>query len=151
MLTEICDYLHNNFDRNTPKFYGKFEVKNGVIESFNDGNMGLQSGQYFRIYGSVFNDGVWQHGVDTLPKDEVFDGSVVLMAVPPDLIALMGEIEDWMEKYGGADSVNMSPFDSESFDGYSYSKVQGFASTGGGMLTSWQAVYSARLARWKRL
>lgn len=151
MLTEICDYLHNNFDRDMPHFYGKFEIKNGVIESFNDGDMGLQNGQYFRIFGSVFNNGVWKYGEDSLPKDEIFDGAVVLMAVPPDLVSLLGEIEQWMQKYGGADSVNMSPFDSESFDGYSYSKAQGFASTGGGMLNSWLAVYSTRLMRWKRL
>ena len=151
MLAEICGYLKNYFDRNQPKFYGKFLIENGAITSVNDGDMGLQTGQYYRITGSVFNDGVWKYGTDVLKDEEPFDGSVWLMSIPPDLIALDKEITDWIEKYGGIDSQNMSPFSSESFAGYSYTKAQGYASVGGGMLNGWQSVYGQHLNRWKKL
>lgn len=152
MLTEICAYLRNYFDTEQPKFFGDFTISDGVITSESAGDMGLQEGQYYRVMGSVFNDGVWKHG-DTEQglQDESFSGAVWLMAVPPALILLLEEIKAWQDKYGGVDSENMSPFSSESFSGYSYTKAQGFAATGGGMLNSWQAVYGQRLARWKKL
>lgn len=151
MLTEVCAYLRNYFDRGQPKFYGAFEVKNGVIESYNDGDMGIADGQYFRIIGSVFCDGVWQYGNDTLPKDEIFNGTVWLMAVPSDVVALVGEIEAWMQKYATVDSANMSPYTSESFGGYSYSKAQGSGSAGGTSPAGWQDNFGARLMRYKRI
>lgn len=149
MLTEICAYLRNWFDFNQPKFYGKFTVKDGTIVSHNDGDMGILEDQYIRVVGSVFCDGVWING--DLPEDETFDGAVWLMAVPSDLVQLAKEIDDWQGKYATADSPAMSPFSSESFGGYSYTKAQGYASTGGGMLTSWQAVYGMKLSRWKKI
>lgn len=154
MLTEICAYLQNYFDRNQSKFYGKFEISNGAITSFNDGDMGIQEGQYFRISDSVFNDGVWKNDPEELAnlKDEIFDGSVWLMAVPPDVIAIAEDIQNWMDKYGTSDSPNMSPFSSESFSGvYNYTKAQGYARTDGGMLTSWQSVYGSSLQRYKKM
>ena len=151
MLTEVCAYLKNYFDRGQPKFYGGFEVKNGVIESYNDGDMGLQEGQYFRVIGSVFCDGVWKYGTDTLPNDEVFNGAVWLLALPPDLVSLSGEIDKWMEKYSAFDSTNMSPFNSESFGGYSYNKGQGASTTGGASPAGWQDVFGSRLLRYKKI
>lgn len=151
MISEICGFLRNYFDFNQPKFYGVFKIEGGVITSGTDGDMGLQDGQYYRIIGSVFNDGVWKYGKDQLQDEKPFDGAVWLMAVPPDLIAIAGEIQEWQDKYGGVDSENMSPYDSESFAGYSYKKAQGYASEGGGMLTTWQALYGQRLMRWKKL
>lgn len=151
MLTEVCAYLKNYFDRGQPKFYGGFEVKNGVIESYNDGDMGLQEGQYFRVIGSVFCDGVWKYGADTLPNDETFNGAVWLLALPPDLVSLSEEIDKWMEKYSVFDSTNMSPFNSESFGGYSYNKSQGASTTGATSPAGWQDVFGSRLLRYKKI
>ena len=151
MLTEICAYLKNYFDRNQAKFHGSFEIKNGTIESYNDGDMGLVEGQYFRIIGSVFCDGVWEYGKNDLPHDEIFTGSVWLMAVPKDVTDTISDIEEWMNKYGTVDSANMSPFTSESFGGYSYTKAQGASSTGASSPSSWQDVFGARLMRYKRI
>ena len=155
MLSEICGYLRNYFDRDQPKFYGGFRVQDGEICSFNDGDMGLQEGQYYRIMGSVFNDGVWEYGnTDNFKvmKDETFSGAVWLMAIPPDLIALSNEIDNWITKYGGVDAPAMSPYSSESFGGYSYNKSGGYASNssddGEG---TWQGVFKNRLKRWKKL
>lgn len=154
MLSEICGYLRNYFDRGQPKFHGEFRVQNGVIYSYNDGDMGLQNGQYYRIIGSVFNDGVWQYGANNTDqmKDETFNGAVWLMAIPCDMINLSNEIGEWVTKYGGIDSPSMSPFNSESFGGYSYSKSGGYAnnSSDDGEGT-WQNAFKNRLKRWKKL
>lgn len=150
MLTEICAYLKNYFDRNQAKFHGSFEIKNGTIESFNDGDMGLMEGQYFRVIGSVFCDGVWEYGKNDLPHDEVFTGSVWAMAVPQDVIDLSTEISAWIQKYGTVDSTNMSPFTSESFDGYSYSKSQRYTNNSSSP-SGWQDAFGRRLMRYKKI
>lgn len=148
MLTEICLYLKNWFDDNCGKFYGNFKVENGHLISMNDGDMGIQEGQYFRIIGSVFNDGVWQTSDELV--DEAFEGAVWLMAVPQDVKALASEITLWQNKYGGVDSVNMSPFQSESFNQYSYSKGSAGASSTSSVPT-WQSVFADRLRRYKKI
>lgn len=101
----------------------------------------LAAGQFFRVVGSVFCDGVYRYG-DALPADETFDGAIWAMAIPPALEELAAEIEAWEEK--NADIVN-SPYQSESFGGYSYSKETGSDSA------SWQGVFAKRLNRWRKL
>ena len=152
MLTQICQYLKNWFNRKPdgslyPTWSGEFTIENGSITGVE-----LATGQYFRIMGSLFNDGVHEYGdnKDVL-KNETFVGAIWSMGVPPEVVSLAAEIGEWMKLYGGIDSPAMSPYDSESFGGYSYSKQQGFASTGGGMLTAWQAVYASRLNPWRKI
>lgn len=41
----------------------------------------LQEGQYFRVVGSVFNDGLYQYPTKDM-IDEIFDGAVWALAVP---------------------------------------------------------------------
>lgn len=150
MITQVCQYLKNWFDR--AKFYGKFEIKDGRITSFNDGDMDLVKDQYFRIIGSVFNDGVHQKNESDVLRDEVFEGSVWAMGVPQVVISLVADIEAWQEKYGSTDSQAMSPFSSESFGGYSYSKSGGGASDGGsGSSGTWQSTFAAQLAPWRKI
>lgn len=148
-MTDIFQYLRNWFDRNQPKFYGKFKIEEGVITSINDGDMGLKTNQFYRIIGSSLNDGVYQYGKDVL-VDEDFDGAVWLMGVPNDVRQLVTEIDMWVEKYGGIDSTTMSPFQSESFAGYSYSKASGAGSSASAVPT-WQSVFADRLGRYKKL
>lgn len=146
MLTEICEYLRNWFCEDSDICFGnivigdsEITVPNGVI----------QPGQYIRIVGSVFNDGVWQYG-EAVFKPETFDGAVWLMKIPQTVIQLATDIEDWQAQYGSADSKAMSPFNSESFAGYSYSK----SSSGVGEVaspTTWQGVFAARLSPWRKL
>jgi hypothetical protein len=111
--------------------------------------MGIQTGQYYRIIGSTFNDGVFKHGSESL-IDETFDGSVWLMAVPPDFVSLATEISMWQEKYGTAESENMSPYASESFGGYSRTKASGGSSSKSSVPT-WQGVFADRLGRYKKI
>jgi hypothetical protein len=110
MLTELCQELHNWFDRE--RYTGTFTIEGGNITADF-----LQTGQYFRIIGSIFNDGVFKYG-DADLTDETFEGAVWALAIPAPVIKLATEIAAWRVKYEGADSAAMSPFNSESFGGY---------------------------------
>lgn len=145
MLSVLCGELNNWFDRNQPKFHKSFTILNG---EFVDENLGLQIGQYYRIIGSVFNDGVHKYTgePDGSLHDETFSGSLWLMAIPQEVIDLADEIEEWAEKYKEAAS---SPFSSENLSptSYSYSIKDG---TGSGSATTWQNIYSSRLMKWRK-
>lgn len=140
-LTEICEELNNYFP--VQKIDGTFTIVNGSLNlPF------LKNGQYFRIVGSIFNDGVHKYPCANLAT-ETFNGSIWSMAVPSAVIDLAGEVASWVEKYGGVDSPNMSPYTSESFNNYSYSKGSKSGSEGDG--GTWQSVYSSKLNRYRRL
>lgn len=143
-MTEVFQYLRNWFDRNQPKYYGKFIIEDGALV----GDYKIATGQYYRIIGSALNDGVYKYGSDEL-RDETFEGAIWLMAVPNDVRNLVDEIKAWQEKYGNLDSENMSPFQSESFGGYSYSKASGGSSSSS--VPTWQSVFADRLGRYKKL
>ena len=150
MLTELCKELRNWFDRGQPHLHGAFEIRDHAIVDA-DFNNAIQSGQYYLISGSVFNDGVHKQG-DTLDQDEIFVGSVQLMAIPKEFIALSKDIDDWVAKYGGVDSAAMSPFSSESFGGYSYTKASGGSGgSGNNGSISWKDVFAARLNMWRKI
>lgn len=148
LMDEICGYLNNWFLVKPNGIHkGTFEISDGSIDcDF------LQENQYFRIVNSVFNNGVHKYPSSDL-SDEEFTGEIWAMAVPPAVIALMDEIQAWNEKYGSANSVNMSPFTSESFNNYSYSKRSGASGNGssGSAPMTWKDAFGARLTRWKKL
>lgn len=139
MLTEICGEIRNYFLRDERDIHsGTFTIENGAVSlPF------LKEGQYFRIVGSTFNDGVWKYSEDEL-KDETFDGSVWTMSIPKAVVELAKEIKDWVEN--NAEALN-SPYQSESFGGYSYSKSAGANGSGFG----WKDQFSTRLNQWRRL
>lgn len=146
MLTELCKELNNWFDQN--RIIGKFKIEDGELTGVSDM---LQNGQYFRIVGSVFNDGVHVYPALNL-KDEEFDGAVWAMAVPPSVIALSEEIDEWNAKYGGVDSQAMSPYYSESFGGYSYTKGGTSSNSGSGSSAeTWQNMFAAKLNKYRRI
>ena len=152
MLSELCLELKNWFDRGQPKMFGDFEISDGKITD-DIFKSKIQNGQYFRIIGSVFNDGVYCFNEEIELRDEKFHGAIWFMAVPQGVVNLSLEIEDWMSKYGGVDSAAMSPFNSESFAGYSYSKGSGSSTSSGALSNpnSWQAVYANRINRWRKI
>lgn len=150
MLSELCQELKNWFDRGQPKIHGNLEISEGKIIN-DDFTEVIQNNQYFRIVGSVFNDGVYKYTEELTLIDEIFKGSIWLMAIPKEVIMLNDDIDAWTAKYGGVDSVALSPFSSESFGGYSYTKAQGYASTGGGMLNTWQVTFANRLGKWRKI
>lgn len=106
----------------------------------------LRAGQYFRVVGSVLNDGVYQYGNCAL-RDETFDGAIWAMAVPAEFLRLEEEIKAWRTQYENAAN---SPFQSESFAGYSYTKSSANGNSGGSV-TGWQGVFASRLNKWRKL
>ena len=137
MITQICQSLRNWFD--IERYFGTFTIKDGSIAPSDF----LQDGQYYRIIGSVFNDGVHKFGTDTLTNEKPFDGAVWAMAVPPDFLEVVGEIE----AYCKSDAGKTSPFVSESFGGYSYTK----ATTADGSPVGWKQAFASRLNKWRKL
>ena len=138
MLTEICAELRNWFVVPDGVHIGTYTISGGSIAPLDF----LQDGQYFRIIGSVFNDGVHQYPATSL-TDEVFDGAVWPMAVPPAVIDLAAEIEEY-NKPAGKSSV----YTSESYpNGYSYTR----ATDASGVPLSWQKAFSSRLSKWRKL
>ena len=138
MLTEIRAELRNYFEVPNGRHFGKFTISGGSIAPLDF----LQEGQYFRIIGSVFNDGVHQYPAADL-TDEVFHGAVWAMALPPAVIDLAAEIEE----YNKSDAGKASPYTSESFGGYSYTK----ATDASGAPIGWQKAFASRLNQWRRL
>lgn len=139
MLEQVLMHLNNWFLVPGGIHEGTYTIEDGGITlPF------LANGQYFRICGSVFNDGLHQYPASDL-KAETFDGTVWALAVPQAVIELASEIEAWQKKNGDA---SVSPYQSESFGGYSYSKATDSAS--GGAVT-WQTAFRSRLNAWRKL
>ena len=149
MLTELCEYLRNWFDYDCYKLFGEITIEGGTISALDSLAV---TGQYYRIIGSVHNDGVHQYGEDVL-INETFDGAVWLMKIPTAVINLANEIADWRASYDGATSQANGPFQSESFAGYSYSKAGGTTSADGTGFTTntWQGAFAAKLSPWRKL
>nr|DAE19459.1 MAG TPA: hypothetical protein [Podoviridae sp. ctyDR6] len=138
MLEQVLRHLNNWFLVEIHE--GTFTVENGSIAlPF------LLTHQYFRIVGSVLNDGLHQYPAVDL-TDETFTGSVWALAVPKAVIDLSVEIEAWQEKNGEAVA---SPYQSESFGGYSYTKRS--AGSDSGTLNGWQDAFKGRLNDWRKL
>lgn len=140
MLEAVLQHLNNWFLVPDGVHAGEFTVQNGQLTlPF------LQTGQYFRVVGSVFNDGLHQYPAVDL-TDETFTGTVWALAVPKAVTDLSGEIEAWQEKNGEAVA---SPYQSESFGGYSYTKRS--AGNDSGTLNGWQDAFRGRLNDWRKL
>lgn len=141
MIEQVLNYIHNYFEKEIVS--GTFVISSGTLNvDF------LQNGQYFRIVGSVFNDGIYEYPAYGL-TDETFSGDVWAMAVPKSVIALSEEIGEWVDKYK---SEMDSPYQSESFGGYSYTKKSSSGSSSGGNdAADWRSVYRTRLNHWRKI
>ena len=135
-LTNLCAELRNYFE--TEKRFGTFTISDGSLSPSNF----LQDGQYFRIVGSVFNDGVHRHPAHDL-TDETFDGAVWAMAVPPAVVELLQKIQEFEAATANAPTA----YTSESFGGYSYTK----ATDANGLPVGWKSVFKNELNRWRKL
>lgn len=154
MLTELCQYLKNWFELD--QISGKVTITDGNINVVSDSLLfsgsapTIKIGQYIHIEGSIFNNGVFQYGNDML-TDETFEGTVWLMGIPQAVIDLDAEITAWRDKYESISSPAMSPFNSESFKGYSYSKGTVSSGAGAESALGWQNVFGPRLAPWRKI
>lgn len=138
MLEQVLTHLKNWFVKRIER--GTFTIEGGSVElPF------LKDGQYFRIVGSLFNDGVHRYDGDLALLDETFTGTVWALAIPEAVHNLVGKIEEWEEK--NADTIH-SPFVSESFGGYSYTKA---TSSTGQSAATWQNAFRTELNRWRKI
>lgn len=135
MLEELLAEIHNWFE--CGYLAGELTVVDGELtlpHGF------VKPGQYYRIAGSVFNDGLRQYPASDL-TDEAFDGEVWALAVPKAVVDTAAEVEAWCK--ANPDSA----YTSESFGGYSYTKAAGTD----GMPMRWQDAFRRRLDRWRKL
>ena len=139
MLEQVLMNIRNWFPVKGGIHSGTFTIKDGGITlPF------LADGQYFRICGSVFNDGLHRYPATDL-VDEEFSGAIWALAIPPAVVDLADEIGAWQKKNGSAAA---SPYQSESFGGYSYSKATD--SVSGGAVT-WQSAFKKQLSAWRKI
>lgn len=133
MLEAVLTHLNNWFCREV--YAGTFTVTSGTL-ALPD----LADGQYFRIVGSVFNDGLHQSPAAGL-TDETFTGAVWALAVPKSVVTLAEEIKAWAAKN------QLGAYTSESFCGYSYTR----ATNAKGAAVGWQDAFAAQLAPYRKL
>ena len=138
MLETVLMHLKNWFAVEIRE--GTYTIKrNDLVLPF------LQEGQYYRICGSVFNDGLHKYGDMELLQDETFTGTIWALAIPKAVIDLSVKIEEWQAKNGEAAA---SPFASESFGGYSYTKATDSTT---GQYATWETAFRAQLNPFRKL
>ena len=103
------------------------------------------SGQYFRIMGSHFNDGVYKNVPEEVADlaAETFTKQIWPMKIPAACVGLSGKIEEDIAK----NEKEISPYTSESFGGYSYTKATG----SNGLPLTWQEVFNSQLKVWRKI
>ena len=151
MLQQVLEHIHNYFIKDSRE--SVYEIANGMVSlPF------ILDGQKILITGSCLNDGVYTYHETGINNDddteaaglmdESWTGTVCALAVPPAVIALSSEITQWVEKFG---EVANSPYQSESFGGYSYTKASGSNENGSTPGGSWEQMFASRLNRWRRI
>lgn len=145
ILEQVLWHIHNWFVRDKVKVAG-CTISEGALPASVSSK--ILNGQWYRIEGSVLNDGLHLHPADDL-VDETFDGTLSLLAIPKPLLSLCDEIETWVTDNGKASD---GPYASESFGGYSYSlKSDSGGSSASGGLSGWRLVYRDRLNPWRKI
>ena len=151
MLEQVMRHVRNYFIKD--HYIGEFSISGGMLSPHDF----LIEGQRFYITGSFLSDGVYTYHSDGIKNDnddeavslpdEDFSGVVYALAVPPTFIALVKEIEEWVGKFG---DTATSPFQSETFNGYSYSKIYTGVNSEVNSST-WQGVFRSRLNQWRKV
>lgn len=152
MLQQVLEFIHNRFIKQP--YTGEYTITGGVISPLDF----LIEGQRFWIVGSNLNDGIYTYHAAGCKNDddnaavtfldEEFGGTICALAIPRELIAIAAEISAWVTKYGDAVS---SPYTSESFGGYSYSRGTKASGNNAGSGVGWQQVFGDRLNTWRKL
>jgi hypothetical protein len=141
VLESVLTHLKNWFVVPRGVHEGIYKIENHTLElPF------LQNGQYYRICGSVFNDGLHKYGdIEDKLQNETFTGTVWALAIPKAVVELSVKIEEWQTKNGDAVA---SPFTSESFGGYSYTKATDSVT---GAPATWETVFRSQLNPYRKL
>ena len=164
-IEQICAETHNYFESN--KIINDYAIENGVISlPF------LSTGQFFRIVGSKFNDGVyiyadnyivrdaswddvmndnkdWHNIVDEtwgdLKHNELIDETFHGAIWPMNIPRAMIELAKEIDAYIKSDASNVTPYVSESISGhYSYTKANVHDN-------AWQNIFGPKLRRYRKV
>ena len=140
MLEAVLMHLKNWFVVPCGVHEGMYTIENSTLElPF------LQDGQYYRICGSVFNDGLHKYGdIEDKLQNETFAGTVWALAIPKAVVDMAVKIEEWQTKNGDAVA---SPFTSESFGGYSYTIA---TDNDTGNRATWETVFRTQLNPYRK-
>lgn len=146
-LEQVLTHIHNWFVYDQINM-GHCTISDGSLPA----SVEIPEGAWYRIQGSLLNDGLHQHPAVDL-RDETFDGTITVCAIPNALLAVVEEIEDWQAAYlAGQGKALTSPYSSESFDGYSYSmRDYSGANSASGGLSGWQAAFAGQLNAWRKM
>lgn len=135
-LEKVCQYCRNYFVRETVD--GNIKIVDGKLH-----NISIPENTYFIITGSIYNDGLHEAD-DYLVDEDTFYGCVSFLAIPNIFINLVTEIDAWItEQKASPNNVLTSPYTSETFDEYSYSKTVGKC--------GWKAVFEEELSNWRKV
>lgn len=146
MLTKICNYLKNFFE--TERIIGDVVISEGKV-SVNGNAVEIAKDAYFALFHQHFVTGVFKYGTDEL-ADGSFRGAVWLMDIPKAIFDAAEWGEAWNAQHGNADSQANTPFDSESFGGYAYTKAQSSTSANGSSVFN-NAQFIAMILPYRRI
>ena len=147
MIEQICGHIHNYFETDPVTgqrliYPGTYSITNGQI------NLPFMvDGEYFRVFGSRVNDGVYQYPAYGL-TDETFNGVIWEMRPPRAFLTLVDEIVDWMDKYG---DIMKNPYQSEDVIGVFRNTKMTSGKVTGDYIATWQSVYKDQLNEWRKL
>lgn len=146
LAEEVLSHLHNWFVRDSSVFTN-VSIADGALPE--DVASYVPEGAFYRIEGSLMNDGLHKVGVDELETEDVSRVKISVLAIPRPLLAIIDEIADWEDKYG---EVAKGPFFSESFGGYEY-EIRGYSSYGAASssMSGWRLAFANRLNPWRRM
>lgn len=147
MLEQILWHIHNRFEYRT-QAVRRCRIEGGQLPS----SVAIPDNAWYWVDGSLFNDGLHRHPATDL-EDEEFDGTVSTCSIPKALIDLSDEIAQWVADYDtGAAKALRSPYNSESFGGYTYTTKSGTtAQNGSDGLSGWQLEFASRLNPWRKM
>lgn len=139
-IDTLCSELHNYFD--DKRIIDDYTIENGRLSL-----LFLVDGQYYRIVGSKFNDGVHVYHDPALENDpdvltdEEFHGGIWPMSLPKSFILLCEKVKEYMT----SDAAKPSPYLSENISGfYSYTKANAKDA-------EWQTVFKSELDRFRKV
>lgn len=145
ILEQVLYHLHNWFGRASISATGCTIADGALPASIASSMVG---GAWYRIEGSLLNDGLHKHPADDL-QDETFDGTITMLAIPKALLLVVEDIGAWQTANG--ETVD-GPYASESFGGYSYTlRSDGSSGAGGGGLSGWRLAFRDRLNPWRKI
>lgn len=139
IVADVMRHLNNYFESGYLK--QTFRITGGVIspgECFRPG--------YVAVSGSFYHNGVWILKEDgTLEgdqgKDESFCGKIWFLNPPQGFLALCEEIGKFAEK------TPAGAFESESFEGYSYTRTKGK----NGLVIGWEDAFQKKLMPYRKM